>query len=162
MRSLLKSYGFDNTTTRHVILFGRYAIDRSKRLTLPRKKLLILDDNASFAESLCDVLTQQGFDVRWSAEPSLARSLASASRADVLLVDVNLGSASGVKVAQQFYRENLVSGVVFMTGSLDMDQSDVPETLRDVSVVLHKPVDKEMLLKAIASFSPRAAESSAT
>jgi FixJ family two-component response regulator len=79
-----------------------------------------------------------------------------------LLVDVNLGATSGIEVAQQFYRENLVSGVVFMTGSIDMDKSDVPESLRDVSVVLHKPVDKEMLLSAIASCSPKAAESSSS
>src|SRR5258708_2291843 len=98
--------GFDNTTTRCVILFGRYTIDRSGRLILIRKKLLILDDNASFAESLCDVLIQQGFDVRWSAQTSQARTLARATRADVLLVDVNLGSTSGTEVAQQFYREN--------------------------------------------------------
>jgi FixJ family two-component response regulator len=84
----------------------------------------------------------------------------SVSRADVLLTDVNLGSASGIEVAQQFYRENLVGGVVFMTGSIDMDQRDVPESLRHVSVVLHKPVDKEMLLNAIATCSPKAESSS--
>jgi two-component system, OmpR family, response regulator RstA len=127
---------------------------------LTRKKLLILDDNASFAESLCDVLSQQGFDVRWAAQASDAHALATASGADVLLVDVNLGAASGIEVAQQFYRENLVRGVVFMTGSIDMNQNDIPELLKKRSVVLHKPVDKETLLNAIASLSPKASGSS--
>jgi FixJ family two-component response regulator len=127
-----------------------------------KKKLFILDDNASFAESLCDVLTQQGFDVRWSAQASQAQRLLSASPADVLLVDVNLGTASGIDVAQQFCRENLVSGVVFMTGSVDMDQSGVPQALRDKCVVLHKPVDKGMLMDAIGSLTPKASESSSS
>jgi DNA-binding response OmpR family regulator len=129
-------------------------------VVVTRKKLLILDDNASFAESLCDVLAQQGFDVRWSAQPSQARILVTALPVNVLLVDVNLVTASGIDVAQQFYREHLVESVVFLTGSVEMNESDIPEPLKSKSIVLHKPVDKDMLLEAIARLSPRVSESS--
>ena len=104
------------------------------------------------------MLTRLGFDVRWSIQASQARSLAGVSPADVLLVDVNLVTASGIEVAQQLFHDNLVASVLFMTGSVDMDQADIPTVLRDKSKVLHKPVDKEMLLNAIATLSAKASE----
>ena len=116
-----------------------------------RTSLLILDDNASFAESLADVLSQQGFHVRWAAQTAKAHALAKASPPDVLIVDINLVTASGMDVAEQFAREDLVGGVVFLTGSVDIDHRQIPEALRNRAVVLHKPVAKEMLLNAITS-----------
>jgi hypothetical protein len=53
-------------------------------------------------------------------------------------------------------------GVVFMTGSIDLDQSQIPEDFRSRSVVLHKPVDKETLVNAIASVSVKASESASS
>ncbi len=118
-----------------------------------QKKLLIVDDNGSFAESLADVLSQQGFNVKWATQASKAKTLAREFVPDVLIVDVNLVTASGIEVAQQFARERLASGFVFLTGSVDMDHKDIPESLKPIAVVLHKPVAKEELLDAIETLS---------
>jgi DNA-binding response OmpR family regulator len=120
---------------------------------LIRKKLLIVDDNGAFAESLADVLSQQGFEVRWATKASKAKTLAREFLPDVLIVDVNLVTASGIDVAQQFARERLASGFVFLTGSVDMDARDIPELLKTAAVVLHKPAAKEDLLNAIGTLS---------
>lgn len=135
------------------MLGGRNTILRTGLSALIRKKLLIVDDNGSFAESLADVLSQQGFEVRWAAQAAKARTLARDFRPDVLIVDVNLVTASGIEVAQQFAHEELASGFVFLTGSVDMDQRDIPESLKSIAVVLHKPVAKEDLLSAIETLS---------
>ena len=124
--------------------------------------LLILDDNSSFAESLSDVLARSGFASRWTSRPAEAMKLAASVAPDVLLVDVNLGIVSGIEVAQQLCRLNRTMGVVFMTGSIDLDQSQIPEDFRSRSVVLHKPVDKETLVNAIASVSVKASESASS
>jgi len=118
-----------------------------------RKKLLILDDNASFAESLADVLSQQGFEVQWSAQASKARVLARTFLPDVLIVDINLVTTSGIEVAQQFARERLANGFVFLTGSVDMDHRQIPAALKGIAVVRHKPVAKEDLLSAVEMLS---------
>lgn len=118
-----------------------------------RKKLLILDDNGSFAESLADVLSHQGFDVQWAAQAKKARALARSFLPDILIVDVNLVTASGIEVAEQFAGERLANGFVFLTGSVDMDQRHIPESLQPVAVVLHKPVAKEDLLNALERLS---------
>ena len=118
-----------------------------------RKKLLIVVDNGSFAESLADVLSQQGFEVKWAAQAAKARTLAKDFLPDLLIVDVNLVTASGIEVAEQFAREELASGFVFLTGSVDMDQRQVPAALKSIAVVLHKPVAKEDLLNAIETLS---------
>ncbi len=123
-----------------------------------QKKLLILDDNGSFAESLADVLSQQGFEVSWTAQAAKARTLARSFLPDVLIVDINLVTASGIDVAQQFARERLANGFVFLTGSVDMDQRQIPESLKSIAVVLHKPVAKEDLLEAIAALGEEVAE----
>ncbi len=82
--------------------------------------------------------------------------------ADVLIVDINLVTASGMDVAQQFVRENLIHGIVFLTGSVDLDHHQLPESLKNKAVVLHKPVEKEALLEAIARVMPKATGSSGT
>ncbi len=123
-----------------------------------QKKLLILDDNGSFAESLADVLSQQGFEVSWTAQAAKARTLARSFLPDVLIVDINLVTASGIDVAQQFARERLANGFVFLTGSVDMDQRQIPESLKSIAVVLHKPVAKEDLLEAIAALGEEVPE----
>ena len=69
------------------MLGGRNTILRTGLSALIRKKLLIVDDNGSFAESLADVLSQQGFEVRWAAQAAKARTLARDFRPDVLIVD---------------------------------------------------------------------------
>jgi len=120
---------------------------------LTRKKLLILDDNGSFAESLADVLSQQGFEVKWAIQASKGRVLAKTFLPDVLIVDVNLGTASGIEVAQQFARDKIAGGFIFLTGSVDLDHRDIPESLKPFAVVLHKPVAKEDLMSAIGSVS---------
>lgn len=120
------------------------------------QKLLILDDNASFAESLADVLSREGFAVEWASQSGVAYKHAIASRPDVLIVDVNLVTVSGISVAQQYYRDRLVGAVVFLTGSVDMEQRDIPADLERIAVVLHKPVEKENLLEAISRLSQKA------
>lgn len=72
-------------------------------------------------------------------------------------MDVNLVTASGIEVAQQFVRERLARAVVFLTGSVDLDQSDIPDELRPISQVLLKPVEKEDLLHAIATLATNGA-----
>ena len=123
-----------------------------------QKKLLIVDDNGSFAESLADVLSQLGFEVKWATQASKAKILAREFLPDVLIVDVNLVTASGIDVAQQFARERLANGFVFLTGSVDMDHRQIPELLKPVAVVLHKPVAKEDLLGAIETLSSEDAD----
>ena len=118
-----------------------------------RKKLFILDDNGSFAESLADVLSQQGFEVKWAAQAPKARTLARSFLPDVLIVDINLVTASGIEVAQQFAHDQIARGFVFLTGSVDLDYRDIPELLKPMAVILHKPVAKEDLLDAIARLS---------
>ena len=118
-----------------------------------RNKLLILDDNRSFAESLCDVLSQQGFEVKWASQSAQARMLAMQFTPDILVVDINLVTASGIEVAQQFAREGLAGGFVFLTGSVDVDHRHIPDSLRSRAVVLHKPVAKEDLLGAITALT---------
>jgi DNA-binding response OmpR family regulator len=129
---------------------------------LIRKKLLILDDNGSFAESLADVISHQGFEVQWASQVAKARTLARSFLPDVLIVDINLVTTSGIEVAEQFARESLANGFVFLTGSVDMDQTHVPEPLKGKAVVLHKPVAKEDLLEAIEALSGEASGVSKT
>jgi FixJ family two-component response regulator len=144
------------------ILIGRNATFLDGKVVVKQTSLLILDDNSSFAESLSDVLARSGFACRWRSRPAEALKLAAIAAPDVLLVDVNLGTVSGIEVAQKLCRTNRSMGVVFMTGSIDLDQSQIPEDFRSRSVVLHKPVDKETLVNAIASVSVKVSESASS
>ncbi len=121
------------------------------------KKLLILDDNAPFSESLSDLLAQQGFAARWTTVADEAHTAARTDRPDILIVDVNLATRSGLDVARQFWNEKLTTAVIFLTGKVEFDIAHVSAELKAKSLVLHKPVDKETLLDAIAKLTPAAA-----
>jgi DNA-binding NarL/FixJ family response regulator len=65
-----------------------------------RSRLLIVDDNPQFLDAAKDLLERQGLDVVGVASTGAeAMRLAGELRPDCILVDVDLGSESGIQLA---------------------------------------------------------------
>jgi len=58
--------------------------------------VLLADDNADFAESLADLLTEDGYSVVIARDGDEAVRLFGESRADVVLLDVTMPRMSGI------------------------------------------------------------------
>ncbi len=77
-------------------------------------RILIVDDERDFAESLAEVLEDRGWTVRRAEGGRDALTLADAFGAQIALVDMNLGSENGIDVsaALKRWRPDLITIVV--------------------------------------------------
>ena len=82
------------------------------RAGLMRLRCLIVDDNASFREEMRGLLAEQGLDVVGEAGSGAeAKRQIAELRPDVALIDIDLGSESGLELARQL-RERPGQGAV--------------------------------------------------
>jgi len=69
------------------------------------RRVLLIDDDEEFADSLADVLEARGFEVRASTDPQAAAGLAADFQPVVAMIDIHLGSVSGLDVLKRLKTE---------------------------------------------------------
>jgi signal transduction histidine kinase len=84
------------------------------------RRLLVVDDDADFGESLVDLLGGAGYEVRTVTTPELAMTALLQHAAPVVMLDVRLGFSSGVDLLSRLRvaYPNLIC--VMMTAHVDM------------------------------------------
>jgi DNA-binding NtrC family response regulator len=111
------------------------------------KTVLVVDDDASL-RLLCRVnLELDGHQVLEASSLTQARELIATVIPDVVLLDVHLGSESGLDLIDDIDSLELPTQVVLLSGSSQIS----PELRARVSAVLGKPFDLAELTTAIAS-----------
>jgi two-component system KDP operon response regulator KdpE len=123
----------------------------------PRKKVLIVDDDAVTVKALSMVLSPRGYDVLSAADGAQAISIIHQQNPDVMLVDVGLapdvGSAlnDGFQVIQWLQRANSrkIPAIV-------ISASDKPAYKKQAAAIgaagfMTKPIDKELLFNSLES-----------
>jgi DNA-binding response OmpR family regulator len=116
----------------------------------PGHTVLVVDDDASI-RLLCRLnLELEGWSVREAPTLARAREELAQGDVDVLLLDVHVGSGSGIDFLHELRRERPELKVAMLTGS---------DHLADVQsdAVVPKPFTIEQLTTTVASLAPRAA-----
>ncbi len=115
----------------------------------PAARILIVDDERDFAESLADILLSRGYEVRITPGPEEARAAAREWEADLALLDLRLGRANGVDLIPDLraIRPSLIS--LMLTGYADTEAAIIA-LQRGAYDFLRKPVDIPVLLAAIS------------
>jgi DNA-binding response OmpR family regulator len=119
-------------------------------------RVLVVEDNFLVADTICDVLSEQGCEVVGPA-PSLERGsrLSQQEGLDGAVLDVNLGVELSFPIASTLAERGIP--FLFLTGYDDL--SVMPEQFRAVQRVL-KPFDFNDLVATIArSFSANGGQS---
>lgn len=81
-------------------------------------QIVAVDADDCFRSTLSSELTRQGFSVATFADsPSVLEAIDTVSAADLVVLDWNLPSASGLALLQQLRRANVTTPVVFLTRS---------------------------------------------
>ena len=118
------------------------------------RKLLLLEDDTLFAQTLEDFLEEEGFEVTVTGDGALAYALATEERFDLLLLDINVPQIDGIELLKRLrkaqqdrpalfitsYREKSVLAAAFEAGGDDF---------------LSKPVDLEELRLRIGALLRR-------
>src|SRR6185369_7558019 len=72
---------------------------------LPRRRILVVDDNTDSAESLAQLMTILGHEVRVARDGFEALVTAEAFGPDVVLLDIGLPGIDGYEVARRLRRQ---------------------------------------------------------
>lgn len=121
------------------------------------KKVLIIDDDADFVESIVNLLEARGYEVASASNGQEGVQKAKTERPNLIILDVMMTTKDeGFNVARQLHESEDVkeTPVVMVTGvrkEMNLPFGFEPdETWLPVKEVLEKPIKPDTLLKAVA------------
>jgi DNA-binding NarL/FixJ family response regulator len=115
----------------------------------PEISVMVVDDHPMWRDGVARDLAERGFDVRATAgDAAAAVRIARTVRPDVVLMDLNLGSASGVDATGQITAELADTRVLVLSAS--GEHADVLEAVKaGASGYLLKSASVEELVEAV-------------
>lgn len=81
-----------------------------------RHSLVIVEDDPAFARTLQRSLERRGYTVSHAASPEDLEALLAAARFDYAVVDLKLGTASGLGCVQMLHQRDADTRIVVLTG----------------------------------------------
>ena len=114
-------------------------------------KALILEDNASLAESLKQLTSQQGLETRIKFNWETASPLLQTNHFDIIVLDILLPDKKGFDILKILSEQNIKSKIALISGLFDEPAvlKNVPESLKKNCLFFKKPIDEKSFLKFI-------------
>jgi CheY-like chemotaxis protein len=121
----------------------------------PGLRVLVVDDNADFAEVLCEFLRESGCVPETAGEGRAGLDLVRSFAPDVILLDLGLPDMSGFDFVQQLRRDPPPTSFVIIAVS-GYRWNDVRAQAEGLGIVHHllKPVDFDTVLATLAREFP--------
>lgn len=111
--------------------------------------IALVDDDALFRDSLASLLEMSGMSVeQYDTGEDFLAAAAEDCRAACVVLDVQLGTMTGLEVAQQLPGVGFRRPVIFMTGSVEASFEKQAEEL-GCAAFLRKPFRRDALIEAI-------------
>jgi len=111
-----------------------------------KKRILVVDDDASVREMLTRVLASEGYSVCAAADGMVALQIATATKVDLVLLDLNLPGKSGWDTFERLTAENPMLAVIIVTARSNQLFTALGA---GVGALLEKPLDFPKLLLTI-------------
>ena len=111
-------------------------------------KLLLVDDEKDFIESLAERLELRDFDVKTALNGEEAIKLVSENEFDVIILDVKMPGKSGTETLKEIKNINQLSQVIMLTGHATVESAIQGMKLGAYDYIM-KPTDTEELIKLI-------------
>jgi two-component system, response regulator PdtaR len=129
---------------------GAASATSSQRSIAPRRRVLIVEDDALLAIDIEDALREAGYDVVGVAERcSRAVDLAGCRRPDVVVMDVRLaGKRDGIETAV-IIRQSYDIPSIFATGQPESELGNRADAARPCGW-LKKPYQRHQLVEAVS------------
>lgn len=106
-----------------------------------KRRVVIIDDEAAFAETLTKMVKSLGFDATVSTDARSSYTF-ELKTSDVVFVDVLMPNVSGLEVLQKLARQKAKSSVVLMSGHSErLDEAEKLARKLDLNLIgaLEKP-----------------------
>ena len=111
-------------------------------------KLLIVDDEEDFLNSIAERLGMRDFDVSTASEGNLAVKAAKKGKFDVAILDMKMPGMDGMELLKVLKKKHKFLEVIILTGHGAID-SAVEATKLGAYSYLEKPYDFEKLLEVL-------------
>ncbi|MEW6173926.1 MAG: response regulator [Bacillota bacterium] len=120
-------------------------------------KILIIDDDAAFVESLCSVLEPTGYHCDGFTSPEAALEAYRQRPYDVVLTDVKMPGLSGIEVFQRILSLDPEAKVIIISACWDAETAN---TVADTGAcaLFEKPVDFLRLIEALSKIEAKVKE----
>lgn len=117
---------------------------------MSEKKILAVDDNAAFLETIKDILELRGFEVRTLTDPTKTEEYIEKYKPDLLVMDVFMPKRSGFNILEDFRERKVYQNLpkVFLT-CLDDDVEKMTAKACGVMCYITKPFEPEELVDCI-------------
>jgi diguanylate cyclase (GGDEF)-like protein/PAS domain S-box-containing protein len=119
-----------------------------KQVKFKDQRVLIVDDDKDFIDSLSDILEINNFEVATANNATEAHEIAKTFDPGVALLDVRLGRSSGVNLLQELY-QTIPDIVCMMITAYAGTESAVKALRHNAYDYLRKPVEPDDLLAAL-------------
>lgn len=121
-----------------------------------KKRILVVDDEPMWLETLAQTLDTQGYEVRKANSATEALAALGNYRPDLILSDVRMPEMNGFELLESIKRLPALAEtpVVFLSAIEDFHAQKVARDLGAVGY-LPKPFDKDDVLSMLAKYLPR-------
>ncbi|HEB55433.1 MAG TPA: response regulator transcription factor [Gammaproteobacteria bacterium] len=111
-------------------------------------RLIIIDDDETFAQVLSKALAKQGYDTQHALNCKQALTLAQQMRPDYAIVDLRIGQESGLNLIQQLKSLNIDMHILILTGYASIATA-VEAIKLGAAHYLTKPADTREIINAL-------------
>jgi len=116
--------------------------------------LLVIDDDETVRSTLVEFFETFGFTARGAATATEGRRMAAEHAPDVVLLDLRLPDADGVRALEALRADDPDLAVIVLTGYADV-RTAVAAMQHGAADLLEKPVDLELLAAAVSRAAER-------
>jgi DNA-binding NtrC family response regulator len=111
-------------------------------------RILMIDDETVFVNSLTKVLTRRGIEVQSAPDGHTGLALLTNGGFDVIVLDMRMPGMDGLATLKEIRERDTLTPVILLTGHIDLKQ--VSEALKaGAAEVLLKPCPVENLVSSI-------------
>ncbi len=114
------------------------------------KKILMIEDDSSFAEPLAGFFRLNGFIMVWAKNGKKGIEYFEKERPDIILLDVELPDINGFEVAKRIQKINNIIPIIFITGTA-LEQKYYNDAFININAInyIEKPLRCNLLLAQI-------------
>jgi len=128
--------------------------ENARAAQAPSRRVLVVDDNVSSAQSLAMILKLEGHDVQVAHDGAVALDAVRRFNPEVVLMDIGLPGMDGYEVAMRLKQQpDLRESIILLAAITGYAEDEAKRRSREVGFDHHlvKPVDPEVVLSLLAS-----------
>ncbi|MCM0606241.1 MAG: response regulator [Xanthomonadaceae bacterium] len=107
-------------------------------MTVPKKTILVVDDEPDLVEILTDRLSLEGFATESASSGNIALKVLESKKIDVVVSDIRMRDGTGPEMFKKMIEKGLKTPVIFVTAYAELENDAV---MKQARAVLSKPFD---------------------